>query len=223
MKRIRGVLLDVDGTLVGSNDAHAHAWMDALRESGVSASFEQVRRRIGEGGDKLLPEVSGIDAESPKGKSIARRRQAIFLEKYLPTLRSCRGSADLLRTLAAGGFRLAVASSAKKEELDPLLRICGADRWIQAGTSSDDAERSKPDPDIVHSALGELKMAAGEVALLGDTPYDVEAGRRAGVVVIAVRCGGWNDRDLAADAIYDDPADLLANLDRSPLGTLPRS
>jgi HAD superfamily hydrolase (TIGR01509 family) len=223
MKRLTGVLLDVDGTLVESNDAHAHAWVEALGEAGVDVSFDQVRRLIGMGGDKLLPEVSGIDAESTRGKSIAKRRQAIFLENYLPKLRRCNGSADLLRALSDRGFRLAVASSAKKEELDPLLRLCGADRMIQAATSSDDADRSKPDPDIVQAALEELEMPAGQAALLGDTPYDVEAGRRAGVLVIAVRCGGWSDRDLAADAIYDDPADLLEHLDRSPLGTRPNS
>src|SRR5205814_1747340 len=101
--------------------------------------------------------------------------------------------------------------------------LCGADRFIEGTTSSDDAERSKPDPDIVHAALAVLKLPASQAALLGDTPYDVESGRRAGVVVIALRCGGWSDKDLAADAIYDDPADLLAKLDRSPLAMSPPS
>ena len=88
--------------------------------------------------------------------------------------------------------------------------------------SSDDADRSKPDPDILQAALGELSLPAERVAMLGDTPYDVESGHRAGVLVIAVRCGGWRDQDLAADAIFEDPADLLANLDRSPLAQSPR-
>lgn len=217
MKPVHGILLDIDGTLVDSNDAHARAWVKALAESGRPVAFETVRPLIGMGGDKLLPKVSGLDAESAEGKKITARRQEIFLNEELPRLRPCRGAADLLQRLKAGGFRLAVASSAKKDELAPLLRVCGADRVIEAATSSDDAGRSKPDPDIVHAALKEIGLPADEVALLGDTPYDVVAGRKAGVRVIALRCGGWGDADLKADAVYDDPADLAEHLDRSPL------
>ena len=112
---------------------------------------------------------------------------------------------------------MAAASSAKKDELGPLLKVCGADRVIHAATSSDDAEESKPDPDILHAALKQIGLPAAAVVMLGDTPYDVEAARRAGVRVIALRCGGWSDSDLAADAIYDDPADLARHIDRSPL------
>ena len=217
MKSVRGVLLDVDGTLVESNDAHAHAWVEALAENGRAVAFETVRPLIGMGGDKLLPKVCGLDAESGEGKRISDRRQAIFLGKYLPRLRPCRGAGELLHLLKGRGLRLAVASSAKKDELEPLLKVCGADSVIEAATSSDDADRSKPDPDIIHAALGHLGLPPGEVVLLGDTPYDVEAGRKAGVRVIALRCGGWGDADLKADAVYDDPADLAAHLDRSPL------
>jgi HAD superfamily hydrolase (TIGR01509 family) len=169
------------------------------------------------GGDKLLPKVSGIDPESTAGKDISKRRAAIFMAEYLPHLHSCRGSHDLLRHLAERGVKLAVASSAKKKELQPLLEICGADTVIESATSSDDAENSKPDPDIVHAALHEIGLPADAVVMLGDTPYDIEAARRAGIRVIALRCGGWGDRDLTADAVYDDPADLAAHLDQLPL------
>ena len=118
MTQVRGILLDVDGTLVDSNDAHAHAWLQALAESGTHVSFERVRRLIGKGGDKLLPEVSGIDPQSSQGKTVKDRRAAIFREKHLPTLRPCNGAEALLRELHARDFRLAVASSAKKGELD---------------------------------------------------------------------------------------------------------
>jgi HAD superfamily hydrolase (TIGR01509 family) len=217
MKTVRGVLLDIDGTLVDSNDAHAHAWVRALAEAGKPVPFETVRPLIGMGGDKLLPKVSGLDAESADGKRISDRRATIFLTEYVPRLRPTRGAEDLLRALADRGLKLAVASSAKKDELDPLLKVCGADRFIHTATSSDDAENSKPDPDIVHAAIQEIGLPADELVLLGDTPYDVEAARRAGVRVVAVRCGGWTDKDLKADAAYDDPADLAANLARSPL------
>lgn len=220
MERPTGVLLDVDGTLVDSNDAHAHAWVRALAEVGVAADFAAVRRLIGKGGDKLLPEVSGLDAESPKGQAIVERRGEIFRREYLPTLRPFPGVTELLARMRREGLRLAVASSAKEDELADLLHVCGADRFVEASTSSDDAERSKPDPDIILAALDQLGHAPGRVMLLGDTPYDVEAATRAGVRVVAVRCGGWGDADLrGAVEVYDDPADLLARFDGSPFAS----
>jgi phosphoglycolate phosphatase-like HAD superfamily hydrolase len=136
-------------------------------------------------------------------------------DKLLP--KACGLDAESDEGKRVNDRRLAVASSAKEDELGPLLKVCGADRVVEAATSSDDADRSKPDPDIVRAALDRVGLPPDEVVLIGDTPYDVEAGRRAGVRVIALRCGGWGDADLRADAVYDDPADLAADLDRSPL------
>lgn len=216
MQRLEGVLLDVDGTLIDSNDAHAHSWVKALAEQGIDVPFQRVRRLIGKGGDKLLPEVSGIDPESPRGKKVSERRGEIFVDEWLPKLRPFSGVEPLLARMKEQGLRLAVASSAKKKELGKLLHACGADQFVEAQTSSDDAANSKPDPDVIHAALQSIKLPAAQVILLGDTPYDVEAGRRACVTVVAVRCGGWSDADLAgAIAIYADPADLLAHFDSS--------
>jgi HAD superfamily hydrolase (TIGR01509 family) len=219
MKPVRGVLLDIDGTLVDSNDAHARAWVQALAEAGRDVPFETVRPLIGMGGDKLLPKVCGLDAAAGEGKRVSERRGEIFLAEYLPRLRPTRGAKELLERLSERGLRLVVASSAKKGELDPLMRLCGADRVCESATSSDDAEASKPDPDILHAALQSLGMPAAQAVMIGDTPYDIEAARRAGVRVVALRCGGWGDADLqGATAVYDDPADLAARLDDSPLG-----
>jgi HAD superfamily hydrolase (TIGR01509 family) len=219
MERLTGALLDVDGTLVDSNDAHAHAWVKALAEAGVRAEFATVRRLIGKGGDKLLPEVSGIAADSSKGKAISKRRGEIFQIEYLPELKPFPGAKELLARMTKVGLKLVVASSSKKDELKGLLRVCGADQYIEASTSSDDAENSKPDPDIVHAALERLGQPPEKVVLLGDTPYDVEASLKAGIRVVALRCGGWGDADLkGAIRIYDDPADLLARFDESPFG-----
>lgn len=217
MLRPTGVLLDMDGTLIDSNDAHAHAWVKALTENGVDVEFKAVRERIGKGGDKLLPEVSGIDAESSKGKAISKRRSEIFLAEFLPNLRPFPGVEQLLTRMKEEGLELAVASSSKKDELGGLLRVSGADKFIKASTSSDDAENSKPDPDIIHAALDVLGHPPEQVIFLGDTPYDVEASLKAGIRVVALRCGGWSDTDLrGAIQIYDDPADLLARFDESP-------
>lgn len=219
IKPIRGIVLDVDGTLVDSNDAHTHAWVEALAANGVHVPFAKVRRLIGMGGDKLLPLVSGLQEDSPKGEQISKRRGEIFAQKYLSTLHPSPGAKDLLIHMRAKGLRLVVASSAKDDELKPLLKICGADALIEDKTSSDDADRSKPDPDIIHAALKNLGIPLAEVVMLGDTPYDVEAATRAGIATIALRCGGWHDNDLAgALAVYQDPADLLAHYDNSPIG-----
>jgi HAD superfamily hydrolase (TIGR01509 family) len=217
MQRPTGVLLDVEGALVDSNDAHAHAWLKALAEAGVPVEFTAVRRLIGKGGDKLLPEVSGFEADSAKGKAISKRRGEIFQKEHLPKLRPFPGAKELLARMKQAGLELAVASSSKEDELAGLLRVCGADEFIKASTSSDDAENSKPDPDIIHAALDRLDQPPDRVIMLGDTPYDVEAATRAGVRVVALRCGGWGDADLeGAVQIYDDPADLLARFGESP-------
>jgi len=215
---LRGVILDVDGTLVDSNDAHARAWVEALAEAGREVPFERVRRLIGMGGDKLLPAAAGVDAESPDGKAIAKRRGEVFRARSLPHIQALDGSRDLLLRLKESGLQLAVASSAAEEELTPLLRIAGADDLIDRKTSGDDVERSKPDPDIVAAALQRLGRSPGEAVMIGDTPYDIEAARQAGVSCIAFRSGGWSDADLAgAIAIYDGPRALLGELDTSPL------
>jgi HAD superfamily hydrolase (TIGR01509 family) len=218
LKRIRGVILDVDGTLVDSNDAHARAWVEALAEHGIRVAFEKVRPLIGMGGDKLLPEVSAIKAETPEGERISKRRSEIFKERYLPKLKAFPSTRELLLRMRDDGLKLVVASSAKEDELNPLLKIAGADDLIEERTSSDDAENSKPDPDIVKAALSSSGLAPSDVVMLGDTPYDIESASRAGVRVVAVRSGGWADEDLSgAIAIFDDPADLLARYESSPL------
>ena len=214
----KAILLDIDGTLVDSNDAHAHAWVAAFAESGVTVDFARVRRCIGMGGDKLMPEVSGIAEDSPQGRLISQRRGEIFTTEWLPRLRPFRDVNRLVAALNARGVRLVAASSAKKTELRALLDLAGVASMLDGATSSDDAEESKPDPDIIEAALKQAHAGPGEAVMIGDTPYDVEAAARAGVAAIAFRCGGWRDEDLTgAIAIYDGAWDLLARLDESPL------
>jgi HAD superfamily hydrolase (TIGR01509 family) len=215
---IHGVILDVDGTLVDSNDAHAKSWVDAMAEHDYIVPFEKVRRLIGEGGDKVLPETIGIQAESEKGKQISSRRGEIFKERYLPSVRAFPSAQKLLDHMRTRGLKLAVASSAKPDELRALLQIVGAADLIEEKSSSKDVKNSKPDPDIMHVTMEKIGLPADEVVMLGDTPYDIESARKVGVGTIALRCGGWQDRDLAkALAIYTDAADLLSHYDTSPL------
>jgi HAD superfamily hydrolase (TIGR01509 family) len=228
MTHIRGVILDVDGTLIDSNDAHARAWVEAMAEQGYNVPLEKVRPLIGMGGDKVLPEVLGISKDSPLGKAISQRRAQIFKERYLlsaekrepTTLRPFPKARELLQRMRDSGLKLAVASSAQADELKDLLNIVGASDLVEERTSSQDARSSKPDSDVVQVTLQRIGLPPDEVIMLGDTPYDIEAARKVGVGTIALRCGGWSDDELrGAIAIYNDPADLLAHYDSSPLAS----
>jgi phosphoglycolate phosphatase-like HAD superfamily hydrolase len=210
------VILDVDGTLVDSNDAHARSWLEAFAEHGITVAYEDVRRSIGMGGDKLMPDVSGIEEDSEEGRRIADSRVRIFKNRWLPGLRAFPCTRELLRRFLDSGFTLAVATSAKQEELQPLLQTAGLDDLVSLRTSSDDASNSKPDPDIVSAAVTKSGCSPGRAIMLGDTPYDVEAARKAGVHIVALECGGWSGADLrGADEIYADAAELLRRYETS--------
>jgi HAD superfamily hydrolase (TIGR01509 family) len=218
MARIRAVLFDIDGTLLDSNDAHARAWVDVLRGHGKDVPFDLVRKKIGMGGDKLLMQVAGIDDQSTEGKLLSERRTALFKALYLPDLGPLPGARALVERLRSRGLKCAVVTSSGSAELADLLREAAVANLFEVMITSDDADASKPDPDLVQAALAKLGIGPRETVMIGDTPYDVAAAARAGVSTIAMRSGGWKDRDLeGAIAIYDTPADLLARLDQSPL------
>lgn len=209
----RAILFDVDGTLVNSNDLHASAWAEALQSFGYSIPAEQVRPLIGKGGDKLLPELTGIDAESTKGKEIIEARARLFKEHYAPKIKAFPKTKELLACLQEQGKKLAVATSASKDELAAIMKAAELEDCFPLMTSSDDAEASKPDPDILKAALQKAGESADQAVLIGDTPYDIEAASRAGIAIIAFRSGGWSDEDLAgADVIVNGPVEMLAEL-----------
>ena len=202
------VILDVDGTLVDSNDAHAHAFAEVL-----NVPFERVRPLIGMGADKLLPQLIGR-----YDSALAEQKTNLFKARFLPHLRPFPKVPELLKALKGRGLRLGVASSAGKDELDALLAVASAAPFLEAQTDADDADKSKPDPDIVQAAVRQLKLPAPRCVMIGDTPYDAEAAARAGVAFIGVLCGGWQAESLQpALAVRRDPADLLDNLEDLPL------
>ena len=215
---LQGVIFDIDGTLVDSNDAHAQSWVDAFTEAGYNVPFEVVRPLIGMGADKLLPKTIGINADGEKGKKLTKRRSEIFREKYLSHLRPLKGSRALVQRVRSHGLKPIVATSAKDEELKGLLKAADVADLMEERATASDAKRSKPDPDIVHAAIEESGIPPKNLVMIGDTPYDVEAAIRAGVRIIAFRSGGWDDESLkGAVEIYDGPPDLLARYDESLL------
>ena len=216
---IRGILLDVDGTLVLSNDAQAQAWVEAFKAHDRDVPFDKVRPLIGMGGDKVVPELApGLSGEDGEGKKIADTRKELMMTQFGPTLRPAPGSRAFVERAQQEGLTLVVASSATTEELETLLTVARVDDLLHERTTMDDAGQSKPAPDIVAVALEKSGVPAGEAVMIGDSPYDIASAAQVGVGTIALRCGGFSDDDLkGAWAIYDDPADLLAHYDTSPL------
>ena len=217
---LKGVIFDVDGTLVDSNDAHAQSWVDTFAEAGYDVPFDKVRPLIGMGGDKLLPKTVGLSRDSTEGKQLSARRGEIFSRKYLPHLRPLPGARDLVKRVKQDGLKAIVATSAKDEELKGLLKAAQVEDLMEERATASDAKHSKPDPDIVQAAIDESGMKTSELIMIGDTPYDIEAAARAKVRTIAFLSGGWSREALkGAVAIYNGPADLLAHYDSSLLGT----
>lgn len=216
----RAAILDIDGTLLISNEAHAQAFVDAARELEHEAPpVEEVVRLIGMGGDRLIPKAFGFEQDSEAGEALEERKGEIFRSKSLPTLRPTPGTRDLLERLKGDGYVLVVATSANADDVEGLLKRAEVDDLVERATSAEEVDASKPAPDVVHAALEEAGVGPEEAVMIGDTPYDVEAATRAGVRIVAVRTGGWEADDLrGAVAVYDDPADLLRHYQETPFG-----
>lgn len=217
----RAVIFDVDGTLVDSVDLHARAWQEAFRDYGHEVAFEDVRGQIGKGGDQLMPVFLGQDEMEATEEDLEEHRGRILKEHYLPQVTAFPMVRELLERLRADGKQVVLASSAKADELETYKQVAQIEDLIDAETSSDDAERSKPHPDIFKAAMRQLgDLTPRDVIVVGDTPYDAEAAGKAGLRTIGLLCGGFPERslrDAGCIAIYKDPADLLAQYDRSPL------
>lgn len=210
----RAILFDVDGTLVDTVDLHARAWQQAFRQFGHDLPVERIRAQIGKGGDNLVPDLVP-DAGEKRQKEIRDHRSMLFQHDYLPLTVPFPGVRELFERLYADGIAIVLASSAKRAELEFHLSLLGCEDLIAGSTSQDDVGRSKPCPDIFQAALKKAAPASREDTLVvGDSPWDVKAACNAGLRAIAVRCGGFPERDLrkaGAAAICDGPAALAAS------------
>jgi HAD superfamily hydrolase (TIGR01549 family) len=219
---IKAVLFDIDGTLVDSVDLHAEAWRLAFKKFGKTVSFAEVRRQIGKGADQLLPVFWSQGELEQFGKELEEYRSELFKKEYLPRVKAFPQVRELFARIQQYDKRIALASSAKAEELSTYKKVARIDDLIEAETSSDDAEKSKPHPDIFHAALSELgDVSRGTVLVVGDTPYDAEAAAKANLRTVGLLCGGWSETDLRGAgciAVYRDAADLLAHYEESPIG-----
>jgi HAD superfamily hydrolase (TIGR01509 family) len=219
-ERVKAVLFDVDGTLVDSVDLHAEAWREALRKFGKEVRVEDVRRQIGKGGDQLLPVFLSGEERAREGEALDRYRAELWRRVYLPRVRPFPRARDLVARVREDGKRIALASSGKAAEVEHYRKLLGLDGLVDAATTSDDAERSKPHPDIFEAALAQVRVRPEEAIAVGDSPWDALAARRAGLRTVGLLSGGFPEadlRDAGCVAICRDPADLLASYGASPL------
>jgi HAD superfamily hydrolase (TIGR01549 family) len=218
---IKAVIFDIDGTLVDSVDLHAEAWQEAFKKFGCDVPFERVRYQIGKGGDQLIPVFFPLEDVKRFGKEMEAYRAKLFKEDYLPRVRPFPQVRELFERIIADGKRIALASSAKDDELKTYKEIARISDLVEAETTADDVARTKPHPDIFAAALSQLgDLSSQEVMVVGDTPYDAEAALKIHLHTIGLLSGGFPEEALCASrciAIYKDPADLLANYQQSPI------
>lgn len=221
---IKAVIFDLDGTLVDSNGLHVDSWERTFRHFGKRFSMEALRKQVGKGSDQYLPEFLTEEEIQRFGKELDDYRSSLFTKEYLPRVKGFPKVKELFDRIKADGKQIALATSSKKSESGIFKKMLGIGNLIDAETSADDAEKSKPCPDIFGAALQKLANPdPKEVIVVGDTPFDVEAALKLNIRTMALLCGGDpEERLLAAGAIaiYRDPADLLAEYDHSPIATL---
>jgi HAD superfamily hydrolase (TIGR01549 family) len=216
------LIFDIDGTLLDSVDLHAEAWQEAFRRFGHEIAFNEIRSQIGKGGDQLLPVFLSREEIEKTGEELQKYRSELFKKKYLPKVKPFPAVRELFLKIKSNGQQVALASSAKGDELKEFERIAHIEDLVEVETSSADAKRSKPHPDIFEAALERLgkNIRREQVIVIGDSPHDAEAAKRAGLTSVGVRCGGFPEAALWAAgciAIYKGPEDLLRRYENTPL------
>jgi len=210
-------VLDVDGTLVDTNYHHAIAWYRAFREHGLTLPVWRIHRHIGMGGDQLVAAVAGKRAEDRQGDSIRAAEGALYAD-LIGEVQPFADARRLLELLDGRGHRLVLASSGKRDEVDHYLDLLDARELVEAWTTSADVTQTKPDPDLVHTAVD--KVGGGRAVMVGDSTWDCAAAARADVPSLAVLTGGFSEQELrqaGAQVVFESLTELCERLDETPL------
>ena len=214
--QLKAVIFDVDGTLVDSNTLHARAWQEAFRRFGKNVSFDAVYQQIGKGGDQLMPEFLSQDDLERLGEDLEKYRGDLFKEKYMDQVEPFPRVRELFERLKDSGLLIALASSAKENEVERHMETLGITKLVDFATSKDVSDNSKPAPDIFNAALKGLEVAVADALIVGDSPWDVISARKAKIDIICLLSGGFPEEQLrtaGASEIYKDVSDLLDNLE----------
>lgn len=218
---IKNVIFDVDGTLVDSNRLHAESWQKAFAKYDREIAFDAILPEIGKGGDQLMPEFLSPAELAKFGEELEEYRNELFQKEYLPKVKPFPKVRELFERIKENGGRVIFASSATDEDVEEFKKITNTADLLEDATSSDDADSSKPEPDIFLAALEKLgNPPKEETVVVGDTPYDAIAAKKAGLRTVGVTCGGWSAEDLkkaGCTEVYQSPADLLEKYDESML------
>lgn len=210
-------ILDVDGTLVDTNFQHAIAWYRAFRQNEVQLPIWRIHRAMGMGGDHIVTELAGEEAEREKGEDI-RAAEKVLYAQLIHEVEPLAGARELIEDLKARDKRVVLASSAKPEEVEHYLDLLDARELTDDWTTGGDVDATKPEPDLVEAAME--KAGTGEAVLVGDSTWDIESAKRAGVDTIAVLTGGFGEDELrgrGAVQVYRSIEELRQDLDNSPL------
>mgnify|MGYP002779518060 CR=1 FL=1 len=220
---IRAVIFDVDGTLVDTVDLHAAAWTETFRAFGVEADVRQVRSQIGKGADQMMPVFVSPALLDARREEIERFRSELYKREYMPRATAFPGARALFERLKRDGRQVAIGSSCKADELGRYLELAGVADLIDAATTGDDAEHTKPFPDIFQAALAKLDgIEPADTAVVGDSPFDAQAALGAGMKPVGVLCGGFPENDLRAAGCVEVHRDLQAVLAAYPDSILGR-
>lgn len=215
---IEAIIFDIDGTLVDSVDHHAKAWQDAFEHYGKNIDFQKIRNQIGKGGDQLLPTFLTKAEIDQFGDALKTYRAEIFKKNYIAKVKPFPRVRELFERIKKDGKRIGIGSSAHKSELDHYLKLCKVDDLVDAATSADDADKSKPHPDIFEAALSKLGETPERTIVVGDSPYDAEAANKIRMRTIGMLCGGFDKEKLEHAGVVEiflAPADLLQKYDQS--------
>jgi phosphoglycolate phosphatase-like HAD superfamily hydrolase len=215
---IKAVIFDIDGTLLDSNAAHAEAFAEAFEKFGHDVSVEELKRLIGMGADDILKKYLSADEIEESGEDLKKYRTEIFLKNYLPGIEIFPKVKELFARLRADEKQTALASSAGADELKEYKKLLQIDELIGEETNADDADEAKPEPDIFLAAFDKLKnVEKKDVLIIGDTPYDAEAARKAGLKIFGVESGGWTREKLLESGcaeVYQSVAEIYADYER---------
>jgi HAD superfamily hydrolase (TIGR01509 family) len=212
----RAALLDVDGTLIDANYQHALAWYRAFRRHGIVLPLWRIHRHVGMGGDQLVPALVGEAVDEDLGDEIRETRKERYVE-LIDEVAPLEGSRELITDLKERGFTTVLASSSPQDEIDRYLDLLDARELADGWTTDDDVEATKPEPDLVRAALEKAGTDAG--VMVGDTPWDIESARKAGLETVTVITGGFSEqelRDAGAAGVYESVEELRGHLDEPP-------